>query len=296
MSIWEFPLNDNKGIKRYIDDVIFGLTGALGLLKEEEYTWFRAGVFLAYYNENALLDIRNTKNVTFEKVIDGMQNTILFKDTKEQRKILADLLALKDVDNLLEKIQRSIPMIDTKYIAEEEMGIVHIDGNPFLQKDMEIKKNDHAALRAFEAICGFEDVKLPQRSTVGSAGYDFFAPEDITIPSSINEDGSISEPFLLKTGVKAKFPSNEVLLLFNRSSNPKRKSLVIPNSVGVVDSDYYNNPDNEGEIGFLFWNLSREDIEIHKGEKIGQGIFQKFLTVDNDLVTQERLGGFGSTG
>ena len=71
---------------------------------------------------------------------------------------------------------------------------------------------------------------------------------------------------------------------------------MLANSIGVVDSDYYENPDNDGHIMFSFFNIKAEDIEIKKGECIGQAIFQKFEVVDNDKAEGERTGGFGSTG
>ena len=88
---------------------------------------------------------------------------------------------------------------------------------------------------------------------------------------------------------------DEVLILANRSSNPGKKGLIMANSIGVIDSDYYGNPDNDGHIMFSFYNIKEEDIQIKKGETIGQGIFQKFLISDNDNATEERKGGFGST-
>lgn len=122
-------------------------------------------------------------------------------------------------------------------------------------------------------------------------GYDFFAIEDIIIPPYKIGDN----PILILTGVKAHLPKNEFLMIVNRSSNPKKKKLVIPNSIGIIDSDYYNNADNEGEIGFLFYNLSDQPIEIKKGEKLGQGIFQKYYLTNNDKSNKIRNGGFGST-
>ena len=89
---------------------------------------------------------------------------------------------------------------------------------------------------------------------------------------------------------------DEVLLLYNRSSNPKKKGLVLANSVGVIDKDYYGNPDNDGHFMFAFYNIKDEDVEIKKGECIGQAIFQKFLLTDNDNADGIRMSGFGSTG
>ena len=90
-------------------------------------------------------------------------------------------------------------------------------------------------------------------------------------------------------------PEHESLMLCNRSSNPKKKGLVMANSIGIIDSDYYENPDNDGHFMFAFFNIKAEDIEIKKGAVIGQAIFQKYFTVDNDKAEGERVGGFGST-
>lgn len=130
--------------------------------------------------------------------------------------------------------------------------------------------------------------KLPERSTAKSAGYDFFVPEDTVCKAH--------QITLVKTGIKACFPEDEALLLFNRSSNPKKKGLIIPNGVGVVDADYYNNPDNEGEMGGLFYNITDEDVVLKAGEKMMQGIFVKYGITDDDKAEGERTGGFGSTG
>ena len=136
------------------------------------------------------------------------------------------------------------------------------------------------------------DFELPKRSTSNSAGYDFINPERVEIPPyKLGYN-----PVLVKTGVKAYMQNDEVLMLYNRSSNPKKKKLVIPNSVGVIDADYYGNADNDGEIGFTFYNLSNETVVIEKGEKLGQGVFQKYLITDDDNAEGIRNGGFGSTG
>ena len=147
--------------------------------------------------------------------------------------------------------------------------------------------------RGFEIAKGFEDwnINLPVRKTKFSAGYDIEAAEDTIIPSF--KKGM--KPTLVKTGVKAYMGEDEVLILANRSSNPGKKGLILANSIGVIDSDYYGNPDNDGHIMFAFYNIKDEDINIKKGEAIGQGIFQKFLITDNDVTTGKRTGGFGST-
>ena len=147
--------------------------------------------------------------------------------------------------------------------------------------------------RGFEIAKGFENsnINLPVRKTKYSAGYDIEAAEDTIIPSL--KKGM--KPTLVKTGIKAYMGEDEVLILANRSSNPGKKGLILANSIGVIDSDYYENPDNDGHIMFAFYNIKDEDIEIKKGDAIGQGIFQKFLITDNDVSQGQRTGGFGST-
>ena len=119
---------------------------------------------------------------------------------------------------------------------------------------------------------------------VNQHGYDFIVPEDTVCKSH--------EITMVKSGVKAYFPENEVLLLFNRSSNPKKKGLIILNGVGVVDADYYNNADNEGEIAGLFYNMLDEDVILKAGEKMMQGIFVEYAKTYGDKAEGERNGGF----
>ena len=147
--------------------------------------------------------------------------------------------------------------------------------------------------RGFELAKGFEDknIKLPVRKTKYSAGYDVECAEDTIVPSF--KKGM--NPTLIPTGIKAYMGDDEVLYLYNRSSNPKKKGLILANSVGVVDKDYYGNPDNDGHIMFAFFNIKDEDITIKKGEAIGQAIFSKYLVTDDDQAEGKRQGGFGST-
>lgn len=136
-----------------------------------------------------------------------------------------------------------------------------------------------------------EDIKLPERSTLNSAGYDFFAIEDVTLPAK--------KLTRVMTGVKCELMPNQVLILANRSSNPSKKGLILANGIGVIDADYYGNPDNDGEMGFEFYNILDEDVVIKKGEKLGQGIIMKFDKTEDDYISnpyKTRVGGFGSTG
>ena len=148
-------------------------------------------------------------------------------------------------------------------------------------------------IRGFEVAKGFEDknINLPVRKTKYSAGYDVESAEDCIVPSF--KKGM--KPTLIKTGIKAYMADDEVLILANRSSNPGKKGLILANSIGVIDKDYYGNPDNDGHIMFAFFNIKDEDIEIKKGDCIGQAIFQKYLVTDDDVAEGTREGGFGST-
>ena len=149
-----------------------------------------------------------------------------------------------------------------------------------------IKKQKHFGA---EGSC----TRLPERATSAAAGYDFYYLDK---EPTVIEPGKIA---YVKTGVKASFPNWIALKLYNRSSNPKKKGLILANGVGVVDADYYNNPDNEGEIAFAFMNITNENVIIEHGDKLGQGIFEEYFLVDGDYFdnTQERIrvGGFGST-
>lgn len=148
-------------------------------------------------------------------------------------------------------------------------------------------------LRGFEVAKGWEDkeINLPIRKTRFSAGYDVEAAEDVVIPSF--KPGV--KPTLIKTGLKAYCQDDEFYMLVNRSSNPGKKGLVLANSIGIIDADYYCNPDNDGHFMYAYYNFFEEDVTIHKGDVIGQVIFQKYLLVDDDNATGERTGGFGST-
>lgn len=144
-------------------------------------------------------------------------------------------------------------------------------------------------MRKFEKVERAKEIEfdLPKRSTKCSGGYDFICPEDTMV--------AYNGVTYVKTGVKAYFPEDEILMLCNRSSNPKKKELVLINGVGIVDSDYADNKDNEGEICFAFKSMNPTGTFIKAGEKLGQGLFIRYGIVDDDEAEGERLGGFGST-
>lgn len=128
---------------------------------------------------------------------------------------------------------------------------------------------------------------MPKRATKHSAGYDFYSPIDMQIEAQ----GTA----MIWTNIKAAFNEDEVLLLCVTSGMGKR-GIMLSNNIGVIDSDYYNNLNNDGNIGFRLYNFMDKPYVIHKGDKIGQGIFTKFLTIDNEQkIDNVRQGGFGST-
>ena len=147
--------------------------------------------------------------------------------------------------------------------------------------------------RGFEVVKEYANkgINLPVRKTKHSAAYDIEAAEEVVLPSF--QKGM--KPTLIPTGLKAYMQSDEVLLIVSRSSGPKKQGISFPHNVGVIDSDYYNNPDNEGHIFVQCINLKDEDVVIKKGEAVAQAIFQKYLTVDDDNAEGMRTGGFGST-
>ena len=151
-----------------------------------------------------------------------------------------------------------------------------------------MKKEREIAMRKFEFVERVENLegkKLPERSTSASAGYDFYTCCDIVIPAN-------SRTGIIATDVKAQMEDDEVLLLFVRSSIGIKKGIVLSNGTGVIDSSYYGNKSNDGNIGFSLLNTTNEDVIIKKGERIIQGMFVKYLTTEDDNITTERTGGF----
>ena len=148
-------------------------------------------------------------------------------------------------------------------------------------------------IRGFEIAKGFEDkgINLPERKTKCSAAYDLEAAEDVVVPSF--KKGM--KATLISTGLKAYMQEDEVLYLYAKSSGFGKKGIMLSNAVGVIDADYYENEDNDGNIMFSVINLKDEDLYIKKGDAIGQAMFGKYLKADNDEATGVRKGGLGST-
>ena len=134
----------------------------------------------------------------------------------------------------------------------------------------------------------YESYSLPKRSTKTSAGYDFYAIEGFSIKPG--------ESKLIPLGIKACMNPDEVLYLIVRGSQGFKYNVRMCNQVGVVDSDYYDNPSNEGHMYIKLANEGKEEYKVNKNDKIIQGIFSKYLTVDNEEeVKEKRIGAFGST-
>ncbi len=147
-------------------------------------------------------------------------------------------------------------------------------------------------IRGFQIVSAYENngINLPKRKTGSSAGYDIEAAEDVTLaPHKV---------VLVPTGLKAYMQSDEYLGIHVRSGISIKNCISCVNSQGIIDADYYNNPENEGHIMVPLINHGDEEFFIAKGTRVAQGIFYKYLTVDGDDagVGAERTGGFGSTG
>ncbi|AQW21785.1 dUTP diphosphatase [Lentilactobacillus curieae] len=175
--------------------------------------------------------------------------------------------------------------------------------------------------RGFEIVSKYQNdgINVPYRTTENAAGYDFESATDFTLPSiwklnflkvlwalhheenPTNEDfdnaKAVLKPYLVPTGIKSYMNPDEVLIIANRSSNPLKHGLILPNGIGVIDADYYNNDSNEGEIFVQLINFSLKDVVIKKGQRIAQGIFMPYLLADQDGLTTKstRTGGFGSS-
>ena len=149
-----------------------------------------------------------------------------------------------------------------------------------------ISKNEFE--KDLKRMCNYEDITLPTRSTKHSAGYDFKSPIDFELQPN--------ESIKIPTGIKVCMNEDEYLSILVRSSMGFKYNIRLCNQVGIVDSDYYNNPDNEGHIFIKIKNEGDQVLTIKKGDRFAQGIFSKYLLTDDDSADKDRIGGFGSTG
>lgn len=144
-------------------------------------------------------------------------------------------------------------------------------------------------ISGFVLSTNYSDFILPKRGTKKSAGYDFVSPINMKIPAHSAKK--------IPTGVKASMEDDDILMIFPRSSMGFRTNIRLSNTVGIIDSDYYNNEDNEGHIWIKFFNPTDNDYQISVGDKVAQGIFLKYGIVDDEEdINISRSGGLGSTG
>lgn len=143
--------------------------------------------------------------------------------------------------------------------------------------------------QGFTTALALEEITIPARKTKFSAGYDFITPVHITL-----KPGELK---MIPTGIKCKIDAQgKYLALHLRSSIGVNYSLILINQVGIIDADYYDNPDNEGHIMLPIMNIGLNEVNIPIGTRIAQGIFTDYYITDNDTTEEVRKGGFGSTG
>ena len=132
----------------------------------------------------------------------------------------------------------------------------------------------------------YDSIAIPKRVTEGSAGYDFVCPFDVTIKTN--------EMVKIPTGIRCCMEKDYVLQIYPRSSLGFKYQICLANTVGIIDSDYYN-VKNEGHIIVALVNRGNKDLEIKKGDRIVQGIFTQFFKAEENEVLDKRTGGFGSS-
>lgn len=135
----------------------------------------------------------------------------------------------------------------------------------------------------------WNDIKIPCVATSNSAGHDFYSPFDFYL--------NAGETIKIPTGIKAELDNDKVLLILPRSSLGFKYRLQLDNTVGVIDSDYYNNKDNEGHIFIKITNdnYNNKQLVIKKGEAIAQGLIIQFFVANGSESENVREGGIGST-
>jgi dUTP pyrophosphatase len=232
------------------------------------------------------------------------------KETLGQEGILKDITDFDDYiscrvdfgDDWWQYAGQELELIPTGGIIDESCGIIPDTDGLILPYDSKCLADcqtwypggklfaSHGArprkTRGFEAVTGYSPV-LPKRSTAKSAGYDISV-----IGEAIVQPG---QTVVFNTGLKAYMQDDEVLQIHIRSSVGIKRNLVLSNGTGIIDADFYNNPDNEGHIRIAVTNIGNEPQLVNGGKPIAQGIFVKYLTTDDDCADRERLGGIGST-
>ena len=142
------------------------------------------------------------------------------------------------------------------------------------------------SLDDMEITAVYNSIKMPNRATKYSAGYDIFCPIDIKLKSR--------ETIKIPTGLRCKMDDDIVLMIYPRSSLGFKYRMMLENTVGIIDSDYYNS-DNEGHIFIKFTNHSKDELIIKRATAFAQGIFMRYYKTIDDESYNERNGGLGST-
>ena len=155
--------------------------------------------------------------------------------------------------------------------------------------ESEISKGSKIITEEDTSYDTYSNIRLPKRATVGSAGYDFINPFNHTI--EIPPRGNVVIP----TGIRCKMPVNVVLSIYPRSGFGFKHGIHLANTVGIIDSDYFGNVDNEGHIMCKLVNPTDNKVVLERGVAFAQGVFTNYLTIVNDSVDVKRVGGLGST-
>lgn len=219
--------------------------------------------------------------ISIRKVIDQTSSGNNFKFFDNQFKqsyreqIKAENRALKIIQNIINEIFKGDNMENSNQIeAPVKFGIL---------------EEEKVSRKFYPVKNAPADTVLPKRKTAKSAGYDFVLPCDVRLnPRSVSA--------IIPTNVKVSMPDDEVLMLYIRSSIGIKHHVTLANGTGIIDADYFSNPDNDGNIGICLQNNSDEIVSFKKGERIMQGIFVKYAVCDSDDTNEVRKGGFGSTG
>lgn len=144
-------------------------------------------------------------------------------------------------------------------------------------------------MRKFEKVSYNDTGIIPTRSDNRSAGYDLYSPNAFSIGPN--------ELVKIETNIKCQLEENDVLMIYPRSSIGIKKNIMLANTTGVIDSSYYNNESNEGNIIIALYNYGNKTQHFDEGDRIAQAVIIPFLTVDNDIVIgNKRIGGIGSSG
>ena len=140
---------------------------------------------------------------------------------------------------------------------------------------------------AYQVKLPIDNIPLPCRATTGSAGYDFVCPVEVTMAPG--------QTAVIPTGIRCFMDQGWVLVNCPRSSLGRKHGIRLANTVGIIDSDYVH-ADNEGHILVMLVNGGDHEVTLHPGERFCQGVFLPFGLAEEETVTGERSGGFGSTG